>query len=180
MSVRDFAFLAHREVAIDVTIKNIGMNVILVDCRSDYAKSHGSSRNKAIIQPLDPFEDFLSFHCAGMSDPLPKEERTSDERRYRNSLEEGGVFKSISELLVIQPGHSLLLRAIVWNERIDVSLRNGAHPVEARLQAPMLMTSPDSIEVDNNWLAGPTVINREIWLAKKFIPVSIAGQIDLK
>ncbi len=171
---RDFPFLSKGEVALDLKIKNTGQSVLLVDLRSDEARAHPDS--DVLYRPKDILDDCLSFNVVGIETPLAKEERTSDQRRHRNELEEGGSFKAIKNLIALPPGYMLVAEAILWNESPDIVLGAAAREIEIRFGAPMLMVPPEGISIEEDWLVGLIVQDEESWLSKEYIPVSLVGR----
>lgn len=180
LKLRDFDFLAKNEIALDVIIKNVGSNIIIVDYRGEKARSLPISRDlsKGIIQPIKPIE-LLSINSE--SDNIFRRElRMSNITRYRNSLEEGALFENIEELGVLMPGKVIGIPIIIVSSDTDFFNVNNESLLEIQFDGRMLMVKLGEVEIDQNWLSGTTLKDKNKWLAKDYIPVSISSKINIK
>lgn len=109
------------------------------------------------------------------------EERTSDERRHRNSLEEGGLFTVIEELVVVPPGYTVPAKAIVWSDDPGISLDDSPRMLEVHFEAPILMMSPEEVETEEHSLTGVvTLKNPEKWLSREYTQVVLVDRLNLE
>jgi hypothetical protein len=114
-----------------------------------------------------------------MSGVITKEERTSNERRQRNSLEEGALFENLVQLVPLLPGQATGAAAILWSQRPETALLSTVRELEVEFVGLMLVAAPEEIEIKQSPLFGTTLMNQERWEAKEYSEVSVVGRIAL-
>jgi hypothetical protein len=177
-TVREFDFLAPGEAALDVAVVNASEKFAILDLRSEYARSRPDAgvSSGAIEMPLDLL-DLMAFCCTEVGRELEKEERTSEVRRRRNSLEEGALFKSLEDLIVLRPGEGLGIPTIVWSGDPSISLQGWVGEIEVRFTAPVLFLDPEDMEA--SVLAGDRAAQRANWLAREFRVVALVARVPV-
>jgi hypothetical protein len=175
--VRSFDFLRQGEVAVDVLIRNVGGNPMILDLRKDRRPSR-EQKGSGIVQPYSLL-DLLTFRPIGVSASIAKEERTSNTRRRRDPLEEGAVFQSLVQLLPLLPGKAIGVSAIIWSKGLKSALGSTVKEVEVEFNGLALATTPEEIKVNEHFLFGTTLMNQDKWESKEYSEVSVVGRFAL-
>ncbi len=174
-SIRGFDFLAAGEVAVDVTIENVGKELVVIDVRTDEAReNHGDG---AVYRPRDPFE-FLSVRSEPLG-ALKTEQRLSDSRRHYDELEDGAILKGMEPLLPLTPGTRLILRTIMWSPDPKRPLGDATGQIDFNFAAPMAMAPASEGDVVRSVIGGMVLKDKDAWLSRSFSSIAVAGQLQM-
>lgn len=110
---------------------------------------------------------------------IAKEERTSNERRQRDSLNEGALLKSLVQLVPLLPGRSTGAPAIIWSKSPQTALGSTVRELEVEFNGLVLAAAPEEIEIKEHFLFGTTLMNKEKWESKEYSEVSVVGRFAL-